>query len=484
MLLSDLVKLVRSNPQTLLTGAGGVGKTHALRRICSRFTNVVYLGSTNQSAILIGGETVHSFFRLGVCADKQELEAYDAEYIRWFCKNVKNDLELAQRTMLKKLRGNLYSAKLIVIDEVSMVSAEMLNLIYYRARMLEMDLPPILFVGDLFQLPPVKKEGKGHYIFKSKNFNPKIIELTKIRRTDNLEFAEAQKRIRRAKYTREVASVIDTIINSPYVKGDYNATTLCATNAQASAINEKSMESLKTTPVTFEGKVEVFNNKLSKKMIDTIVGEFNAEKTLTLKPECRVIITQNNKELNVYNGLQGTFKRYNADEDTLEIETDAGATIQLERGRFNKQRVREGVEGIEYAEEVAMTQFPVRLAYAITIHKSQGMSMNKLIIDCNRIFSPGQFYVAISRARDPYFIKLTGFDPKYIRIENEAVSAYYANNKENIIFTPGLEDDAPSVELQEIVDRSDDLVRKMVEAGDLVDTEDEEDIDEKDKLPF
>ena len=429
MKVKEIADLLKQRGQLFLTGAGGVGKTYSVNRIASRFSNVIRLGSTNMSAQAIGGDTVHAFFGLGLANNEIELEARDNDYIDWFTANVKNDRGLAQRTLLKKIRQPLERCELIIIDEVSMISASVLDLIYLRLEQCNLIHIPILFVGDLYQLPPVSKEYEAKLIFNSKHWNPAIIELTEIKRTHNKQFAEIQKHIRLGLYTREAHEVLESIQSNTYAP-DYNPIILTPTNAQAVSINQKRLAELDTPTIISEGRVES-NIKDPARIQKILEDNFIVDRVMEFKVGASVIFTQTSKEQGYYNGMQATITDiidHNPSTLTLEVTDKRGTKYAVSFVEYSRKRVQSNPQtgALEYVKEVALWQLPIKPAYAITIHKSQGMSLAEVQIECSRMFEAGQFYVALSRATDPTKVKLINFDRKYVRIHNEAIKAYFS----------------------------------------------------------
>jgi len=141
-----------------LTGAAGVGKTYLANRIKSHFKNVIILGSTGISALRIGGDTLHSFFKFFVSKNIEELKLSDEKHIELIAQKKRVTKAAANELFLKNIKECLRVADLIIIDEISMVSKEVMEMIDYRLRLATKNIP-ILAVGDFFQLPPVKVDG-------------------------------------------------------------------------------------------------------------------------------------------------------------------------------------------------------------------------------------------------------------------------------------------------------------------------------------
>lgn len=427
--LDDLAKIIRENPQTFLTGQAGTGKSYTVNRLKQIFPFATVLSTTNVSAQIIGADTVHSVFKLGVCNTTDELEAYDNDYVQWFINNVNNDAELAKRTRLKDISTIINSSDLIIIDEVSMMSAEVLDLVFHRIKMVtdkdpEIKVPPILFTGDLFQLPPVAKDRQARMVFHSKNFNPKIIELKTIHRTENPTFQKALSYIRAGKYTETVHNQIAEIQSNPL---NPNAITLCPTNRQCDEINSRELDKIDASERTYLATIETTIN--NKREVATIINSFTTDKEITLKVGCRVIFTAQEYDSTYYNGLQGTVTEL---AKNIIVTDDVGNQHKVVPHTFTKNKVVAKGTTKTLVPVLKMRQIPLRVAYAITYHKSQGMSILDLNIDCKNIFEKSMFYVAISRGIDPKHIHISNFDRRFVKLINEESFDYMVKNADNV----------------------------------------------------
>lgn len=453
MTITDLKNLLESREQVFLTGAGGTGKTYTLNHLLPRFTSPVKLATTNSAAVMIGGDTVHSVFKLGLANSLAELEAEDTRYYEWFCANVVDNLEKAQNSRVRAVRDALRYADLIVIDEVSMMSASTFSLLYYRARQCNITLPPILMLGDLYQIPPVERDDAvvpQKMIYHSPHFNPVIVELTEIKRTHNLDFAKAQKSIRRGKYTEFVHNIL-TQIQQNELDHDFFPTILVSNNAQANKINKQRLDELESQEYIIQA--DITTQLKTQKQIDQVIRYMPPDKVLILKEGARVMFIQNDREQGYYNGLQGIVTDIDTDEFTGEVEVtvlaDDSNEYKVTKSLFDKKRLKESsMGGAVYEVELEMRQVPLKVCYAMTIHKSQGASIKQLEINCARIFVAGQFYVAISRATDPTKVRLLNFNPSYVRMRNDDLDRYLENSKANIIQVPTIEDDSLKIEIK------------------------------------
>lgn len=420
----DIAKILKQKGQVFLTGAGGVGKTYSAKKIMKFFNNTLKLASTQLAAQNLNGETLHSAFKLGLSKDMCDLEAFDRKGSAHLIKKGLS-YEKALDLRLKSLKKILENSDLIIIDEVSMLPAKTLDLVFHRFEQVGIK-KPILFIGDLFQLPPVRRNDDrvgAAYIFHSQNWNPVIVELTQIQRTEDSEFAYYQQQLRHGDYTQETHNFLTQLVNNrPESSKEWQPTILCATNAEVDSINNYELDKIDSKLYILEGKYTNHTSFADSK-------DFPTDVNLRVKIGCRVIFCKNNMLQGYYNGLQGVLKSVN--NDTLSIETYEGKVLEVNKEIFTRyhSEVQGGIATHTIDHE--LEQFPIRLAYAITIHKSQGMTIEHLHIKFNRIFEVGQAYVAISRASNTKYLKLEGLEPRHFNVKNLEVTNYL--NSQNII---------------------------------------------------
>jgi ATP-dependent exoDNAse (exonuclease V) alpha subunit len=376
----------------LLTGGGGVGKSYLLSALAKKIKKssrqVVVLGSTGVSAVNVGGQTIHSFFAFGINNSLSELKKHD--------KYVKN--------RLGEIKKILSKCDLLIIDEISMVSSSLLDMIQYRLRNAGFR-GRILFVGDFFQLPPVlnKKSNtlldENGYAFQSSAWeyiNPLVVELTRTKRTQDVEFFKILGKIRRAYIDDEVVKYLNNLRkNSTLMHSD--ATVLFARNAEADRTNLKKLQALAGEPILLKAKEKIHVKSLHENKIKNWKNSLPVPCDLTLKIGAKVLFCTN-KWQKYYNGERGVVREIGDDYILVEKESDI---VKVERMEYTMSENIILNDEIEQKPLVSIEQFPLKLAYAITIHKSQGMSIDELVCNIDNIFEKSQFYVAISRAKDP-----------------------------------------------------------------------------------
>jgi len=408
-----------------LTGGAGTGKSYITNEVIAHYRKagkqVVALGSTGVSAVNIGGFTIHSFFIFGIASDFETLAAQDKR----------------AKKRLNDLKKVLKATDLIIIDEISMVSADLLDMIAYRLNTYGY-LGKVLFVGDFFQLPPIQKRfgnsqdifGTKLYAFESmawERFDLSVIELTQMKRTQDAHFTHILSKVRMGICDDEVLDYMHRLWNNEGLKRD--PTYLFGRNEEVERTNRAKLNELESEETilfaTLEKSGAVHEKKLEgwKKMLPVT-------EQLTLKVGVPVLFTVN-KWGKFVNGERGIL--HSIEEDYLIVEKD-DAFVRVERHDFDLLDMDVKEDGtIEPVSLATLSQFPLKLAYAVTIHKSQGMSIDNLVCNVDHIFAPSQFYVAISRAVDPQYLKidfnrgdLMHYLKRVIHVD-ERVRAYYEN---------------------------------------------------------
>ncbi len=372
-----------------LTGGAGVGKTTLTRELIAAYESeakkVAKLASTGMAATLIGGQTLHSFFDLGIADDIDALE-----------RNGKFEPK-------KKVKKLIHSMDLIVIDEISMVSDKLFEMILLRLQQADF-LGVLLVVGDFLQLPPVVRGSDAvHFAFESKAWKLcafQKIELTHIYRTDDKAFIELLHAVRFGKINEEIHNALNSFIK-PLPNELSNYTFLFGKNASASFHNKEQLASIDGELFSKEVQIVKHKKSVSDKEIERFMQDARIEAQLMLKIGAPVLFTRN--AWNYYNGERGIV--INIDASYIYVQKSDGKVIKLEqvaqsKSAWNEKTVQGKKELVE-EELFTLYQYPIKLAFAITIHKSQGMSIENLIIETREIFAPSQFYVALSRASNP-----------------------------------------------------------------------------------
>lgn len=392
--LSVTIDELRLSKNVFLTGGAGVGKTTITREVIQAFEEdskkVAKLASTGMAATLIGGQTLHSFFDLGIVSSIEELE-----------KNGKYEVK-------KKIKKLIHSMDLVVIDEISMVSASLFEMINLRLEQSDFK-GSLLVVGDFLQLPPVVRgNGEVMFAFESdawKEFSFKMIELTHIYRTDDKKFIELLHHIRYGFIDEEIHHHLNEYIK-PLPENLSEFTFLFGKNNSAAGHNKEQLKHIDEEVFVKEAQIIKHQKTIEDREVDRYMSDARIEKVLELKIGAPILFTRNS--WNYFNGERGIV--VNKDATYIYVQKADGKLVKLESVAMSKSMWKEKtVDGKkEMLEEnlFSVYQYPIKLAFAITIHKSQGMSIEDLIIETNEIFAPSQFYVALSRSSNPSRLNL------------------------------------------------------------------------------
>jgi ATP-dependent exoDNAse (exonuclease V) alpha subunit len=392
-LVHEITSKLKNGTNVFLTGGAGVGKSFTTNLVKENFKNPILLAPTGIAAAHIKGETIHSFF--GFPVDKEA------------------GLRKLSDTEIKVLTDIYKNFDLLIIDEISMVADYLLNWIGIRLGELDVEIP-VMVVGDFYQLPPVgiDEDEDVNFAFEShfwREMQFEKIELTHIYRTDNVVFSKALGDLRIGNITEKASAIIKKL-SLQNDSDDY--THLYSTNNQAFWHNKKMLDKIYARTYVYDLHEEFIGDsalKTERDAFDDKIRQLKSkfEKKLFLKEGALVMYTHNKKELGIYNGKKGIVTKLEKDKIFVD-----GKEVEMEEIEvyIYKRRQKNGQKYIEKKQIGIVRQFPIKLAYAITIHKSQGMSIDGLRVDLTKIFAPGQAYVALSRAMNPEktYIKLSG----------------------------------------------------------------------------
>ena len=415
--------IANTNSSFFLTGRAGTGKTTFLRKVQKLVDKqFITLAPTGVAAILAGGDTIHSFFGL--------------------------PMEVCYPGTMGKMNEariqTLLHTDTIIIDEVSMVRCDIIDAIDYTMRKtLRSSLPfggkQVIFVGDMFQLPPViaRKEERElmHDLYQAddcffykadviKRMRLVKIEFQKVYRQDDKQFLDILEHVRLNKVTPEDLMHLNRRVCQP-TKEDGMVITLASRNSTADAINEKCLAEIDSEEYVYEGTVQ---GKFEEK-------RFPVEMTMRLKVGAQVMFTRNDQHKRWANGTLGKVTKLAKDE--IQVTTNAGETYVVPNCTWDSVTYEYDKEAKKLKKEVTgtFTQYPLKLAWAITVHKSQGMTFEKMSLDLSKgMFAAGQLYVALSRVQslDGLFLS-KGIIPQYCHTNREVLSYANGYNDEQVI---------------------------------------------------
>lgn len=408
--------VTETNENIFLTGNAGTGKTTFLKYLkenCSK--NIIVAAPTGVAAINAGGVTLHSLFQLP---------------FHPFLPNPANKSELLGKMKFVKRRQEiLRKMELLVIDEISMVRCDTMDAIdtILRSVRRRHDLPfggvQLLCIGDLYQLPPVVPRHEwsilqeyyaSEFFFDSlviKEQLPMLIELKKIYRQKEDSFVYLLNKVRNNQMNPDDFEDLHQRFFPdfrPTLEEKY--ITLTSHNNQADLVNARELHKLSTAPFTYEAQIKE----------DFPESMYPAEGTLILKEGAQVMFLKNDSEKRYFNGKIGIIKRL--EEEEIVVDCD-GFEINVPPETWENTRYAVNRNDGKLEQEVlgTFTQFPLRLAWAITIHKSQGLTFEKVMIDAGAAFSSGQVYVALSRCTSLDGIVLLSRIPSSAIYSNENV---------------------------------------------------------------
>lgn len=412
-------ELIKNGENLFITGSAGSGKSFLLNNLKKEF-NIEITSTTGMAAVNIGGQTIHAWAGVGIC-------------------NLPIDFAIKNIIKKSNLAKRIRNAKLLAIDEISMLDAQTFDYINTVLKAIRANNKPfgglqLILFGDFFQLPPVEKS--SGFCFESNawyELNIKNVVLKKIYRQSDKNFAEILNNIRQNKLQNKDLNAFYSRNNQPLPK-EREVLHIFATNEAADNFNLQKFNSIPSEKIELTSKDIIMKNEEADKLItskddveklsiarrkiwDTLDKYCKVSQIITLKKDCRVMLLKNlDFETVLINGACG--KVIDISKEGIDVEFDNGVfkTIKPEEFDYTK-------DGKLLARRI---QYPLRLAYGITIHKSQGMTLDEVFIDFNRIFEYGQAYVALSRVKSITGLYLKGFTPQKI-MTNPKIIEFYEN---------------------------------------------------------
>jgi predicted ATPase len=436
MTQKDALEILKMGYNCYITGAAGSGKTHLLNEYIKFLKNkgveVGITASTGIAATHMGGTTIHSWSGLGI---RDELTEYDLE-----------DLESK-----KYLHDRFTNTDVLIIDEVSMLHHFRLDLIERIARHLKRNQLPfggmqVILCGDFFQLPPISRMGEkeSHFVYESetwKKLNLKICYLEEQFRHKDDKLLKILNGIRGNNLSEESLLCLNSR-NNACLKEGIEPTKLHTHNINVDTINDTELNKLPGQIFTYQ-----MEDKGRKPLVEALKKSCLAPEVLRLKKGARVMFVKNNFEEGYANGTLGK---------VIEC-SNYGPKVMLTSGKIiTPEKVNWVVED-EGKVKATITQYPLRLAWAITVHKSQGMSLDAVEVDLSKSFEQGMGYVALSRVRTLEGLRILGINKNALEVR-EDVTIFDEELKEQSAEDKGW---LYSLSDNEIKDKQEEFLKKV-----------------------
>ena len=392
--------IVSTNVSVFLTGKAGTGKTTFLRHIVSTLKKrCVVLAPTGVAAVNAEGVTIHSFFQLPLCPYLPDVKELVTEY----------QLPDKFKQLRKEKQKIIRTLDLIIIDEISMVRADLLDAVDMMLRRYRHSSKPfggvqLLMIGDVQQLPPVVTDEEKPYMDKvypsSFFFHSKAlqkihyvtIELTTVYRQQDDRFITLLNNVRDNNIDRSTLDALNSRYDPTFNPDDKEGYIRLTThNYQADNVNARKLAKLNAKPFVLKASVEG----------NFLPSSFPTDETLTLKEGAQVMFVRNDSGGHAYyNGKIAIVEGYDPDEGVSVVDKEGNhIVVKQDKWENVKYEIDETDNQIKQKVDGTFTQYPLRLAWAITVHKSQGLTFDKVIIDAASAFTFGQVYVALSRCR-------------------------------------------------------------------------------------
>ncbi len=407
---------LQSRKNVFLSGGAGTGKSTLLRHYLQSLAGaeVAILASTGTAAIMLGGRTFHSFFGLGIMEGGFE-----------------QTVERATRH--QGITRRLRKTDLVIVDEISMIGALEWEAAEAISKIARKRSEPwgglrIIAVGDFAQLPPILKREISEFsdldfeepkrpwtflspVWEKTEFAPAILET--IVRSQDQELNEHLAQIRMGEVARETLQFLDQqSLNSAGLALDWQGTRLFARRNQVDLINQQRLAALTSERVEFP--TEYYG--VAKK-IDELKRNAPIPEVLILKVGALIMFRQNDPEQRFANGTLGVLKEVK--KDRLRVELMTGKEVDVKKASFSMLDANGEVLA-------TATNYPINLAWACTIHKAQGATLDRVHVNLKGIWEPGQAYVALSRARSFKNMTIEGLAPQVFKVD-EVVKRFYKN---------------------------------------------------------
>lgn len=396
------LELCQSGGNIFLTGGAGSGKSYVIKEFMQNMDpkEMPILASTGAAAVLLGGRTFHSFFGLGIMEGGS-----GATYNR-----VMNDAKTMKR--IRQVEG-------VIIDEISMIPGEALKVAEALSQMAKESILPwgglrIIAVGDFGQLPPVTKFGqKRDWCFLTEAWRKTDFQNCALHFNQRIQddlFLKVLADVRDGKLTEIVTEFLQD--HTQDHDEDHPGTRLFPRRDLSENYNQKKLSEISEPEYIVDS---IFLGE--QRYIDILTKTAPVPVQLKLKVGCRILFLKNDPQKKFVNGTRGTLVDHESDH--LIVRKENGRELKVEKFSFALQDADGNVKA-------SVIQYPINLAYATTIHKSQGATLDELWCDLGALWEPGHAYVALSRLREPSGLHIVRWTPKSI-IVDPAVQKFYQN---------------------------------------------------------
>lgn len=421
MTQKEALDMLKLGHNIFLTGPAGSGKTYLLNQYIEYLKkykiSVGITASTGIAATHMSGITIHSWVGMGI-------------------RDSMSDGEIRELMKRPYLRNRLRQTKVLIIDEISMLHAHRLDLVDQICRIFRGNSAPfggmqVIMCGDFFQLPPVsrKDEPPAEFVVSSdswKEMRLKICYLEEQHRQDDRSFLRVLNDIRNNEVSEMTVEYLSERLDKD-PEGYTRPTRLFTHNADVDAINQKHLEAL-----TGDTHEYLMSWRGSFGLTEILKKSCLAPETLILKKGAQVMFVKNNYDFGYVNGTLGEVIDFDNDSFPI-VRTFDGAEIRVRKADWS---VKE-----DDVEKAGLSQIPLRLAWAITVHKSQGMSLDAAEVDLSRSFLPGMGYVALSRVRSLSGLKLMGMNQMALQVNPEVAEmdrGFLSESHEGVLYLAGL----------------------------------------------
>ncbi len=396
MTQAEAVAIIKMGKNIFLTGGAGAGKTYVLNQCIRHFqehdVSIAVTASTGIAATHIGGMTIHAWSGMGI---KEKLSEWDID-------------QLQEK---KYLWDRYQKVKVLVIDEISMLSGTFLDSLNRLCQAMKRNTQPfggiqVILCGDLFQLPPITQTGWNDMVIDSESWNSMslvVCYVTEQHRQESGDFTEVLNAIRSGEVKKHHIHLLESRICEYDFDSFQYYTKLFTHNQKVDALNEQALNDIYEEP-----EIYTMTSKGKENLVMTLKKSCLAPEKLSLKIGAEVMFVKNNFELGYVNGTRGRVTDFSDDGFPI-VTTTSGDKITVQPETWAVED-----DGKILA---SINQIPLRHAWAITVHKSQGMSLDAAVIDLSQTFAYGMGYVALSRVRTLEGLYLIGFQESALMVD-------------------------------------------------------------------